>query len=93
LEIVQGGFFLRKKPLGFEVPVKSRIENAVEPVINFRVDGRCVEQGMEVYDGLENAVYEYGCSGSDFSAGTAGQVIPEEWPQERHEGVRAPARL
>jgi ceramide glucosyltransferase len=29
LEIAQGGFFLGKKPLGFQVPVKSRIENAV----------------------------------------------------------------
>jgi hypothetical protein len=28
---VQGGFFSRKKPLGFEVSVKSRIENAVAP--------------------------------------------------------------
>jgi hypothetical protein len=31
LEIVQGGFFLRKKPLGIQVSVKSRIENAVMP--------------------------------------------------------------
>jgi hypothetical protein len=29
---VQGGFFLRKKPLGFQVSVKSRIENAVAAV-------------------------------------------------------------
>jgi hypothetical protein len=31
LKIVQGGFFLEEKPLGIEVSVKSRIENAVEP--------------------------------------------------------------
>jgi lipid-binding SYLF domain-containing protein len=29
LEIVEGGFFLREKPLGFQDSVKSRIENAV----------------------------------------------------------------
>jgi prevent-host-death family protein len=29
LDVVQGGFFLRKKPLGFPLSVKSRIENAV----------------------------------------------------------------
>jgi hypothetical protein len=31
LEIVEGGFFLRKKPLSFQDSVKSRIENAVKP--------------------------------------------------------------
>jgi hypothetical protein len=32
-EIEKGGFFLRKKPLGFEVSVKGRIENAVAAVV------------------------------------------------------------
>lgn len=35
--IVKGGFLLGKKPLGFEVPVKSRIENAVtKPALGVR---------------------------------------------------------
>jgi hypothetical protein len=31
--IVQGGFFSRKKPLGIPVSVKSRIENAVAGIV------------------------------------------------------------